>query len=191
MQKQDIISKVNVHHVYDPLPPSMYDNKSICTFLQKCLDRDKIINDSKPGDLVVHVPSSGYRMQGVFIIDCSCNSNIVIPLDSQLDDCGSIPPQFTCPKYTPDAILSARTHLDKFYWHNSFVPLDLTKFILSYDRHKNKFVSVVHGYTYIFDNDFSFIDNSQPFTYMEYHPQSTQFINHHNIYVLKPIDYGY
>lgn len=147
-----VISKVSVHRILKPLPDDCdeRDDQKICKVLQKRLKHKW--HKVNLGDLVVHVPSSGYRMNGVYIINMKNDEKAVTQLARDIDDYGTIPKNFTCPQYTPDAILDAASESDKFYWHNELVPIDIIKFEkFTYDIKQKGFVGHYRGFKYLFD----------------------------------------
>lgn len=111
------ITKVRVHHVREECEDDYPDHD----WLQECLAHE----DINWGDLVVYDKGAGYRMNGVYIVGKAG----IMDLARKPDDYGSIPEEFHCPLFTPDAILEAGTGDDVFYWHNSLVPVKLSMFV--------------------------------------------------------------
>lgn len=148
----ECITCVDVHHVNI--------NSWNLAPIKRNLIKNNKWDDIKIGDLIVNDKVAGYRTNGVYIIGYNTKNNKdIMYLSDYPDDYGTIPKEFYTPLYTPDAILGK----DEIDWHNSFVPVDITKFEFTqdfidiedtYNQDICKFAIAKYGiYTYAFNID--------------------------------------
>jgi hypothetical protein len=131
------------------------DNKKKCTIIQDYLLKNEIFNGLKKGDLIENIYESGYRTEGVYIIDYdkSKNNKYVSTLNYDYDDYGSISDNFLCfSEFEADHFM--RANFKNASWHTNTIgvsTLDIKNKnkkelffndsnILIYNYNKNKYL---------------------------------------------------
>ena len=106
------------------------DNEHKCNVIQDYLIKNDIFKGLKKGDLIENIYESGYRTEGVYIIDykqdiTSKNDNqtfykFVNTLDYDYDDYGSIPKNFLCfSEFEADHFI--RANFKNASWHTNTI----------------------------------------------------------------------
>jgi len=176
--------------------PSVFnieDNDHKCNVIQDYLIKNEVFNSLKKGDLIENVYESGYRTEGVYIIDSKEDMSsksktfykFVNTLDYDFNDYGSIPKNFLCfSEFEADHFI--RANFKNASWHTNTIgvsTLDIKNKkelfynesdILVYKYNKNKYLfdiedeNIKNEFYYNIINNIESIELFEVNTFREY-----------------------
>jgi hypothetical protein len=125
--------------IYLPSIINIEDDEKKCNTIQDYLIQNEIFRGLKKGDIVENIYESGYRTEGVYIIDTrsgdldkSKNYKYVNTLSYDYDDYGSISSNFLCfSEFEADHFI--RANFKNASWHTNTIGISCNDII-----HKNK-----------------------------------------------------